>query len=762
MKNSTVYLIICSSLLVFQGLGFFNQKTFYTDNPFLIVFSTLVVLILPGMLVYPVLESMMKSHKDYGLPSAFTLMAAFSFIVQFFLCIIVFVLNLNIYHASLIFFAFNFILFAVALYKTVRRESLYMKISIKNDHVNNAVFLFFLILFSYLLYRLGTNSYDIGGELLLQLATVRKIFENPFLKVNNVSYALGETTTYIFPIWQFTIALISKIAHVDPVIVFFRLRWFGALYSLVAIYALTNIIFKGYKYNVLIMNIIATLAFTGIYITDYKATTISDMINRGMFNLLPTPHTADVAMVVLMPMGIFLALLYLRHPSKILAIFLTSFFTMLTIFHVREYFQMLFYFIPFGFVLFFIEKEKMKNYFVLFVSMFIAGLLMYALQMLYAEHIVHLSAEMGRKRNFINEISEIFRNNPMLLIKKTDFYGFGELNMHLSLLTFYLLPFFLLSVNKNANSMFLIFVTLISFVTTQTMIFKKLVLFLTYSEFFICTARLVFIFTFIMLGYLIVKAVIKVNATTGEFLKKRVNNTVITSFFLNLIGALFTVLIFIFLNWYVRDGRLENLLNKYLYFLTWIYFVAFIIFIIKKRTTDNNYGLKPNENLPTVVSLSLLLIVFFTTPNVITSAQHNKSQNKDLWTTNVITDIPIDLISFIREKLPDGSVFAVNTASKTSIFLYANIYVDHFPPLICNNIRREDEAYTRRFDENRPIYGMYTSMAKNKEYIKLNRIKYILLEPDNSAYLKNRYEKESKYFRKIYDKDDYIIFEVIA
>lgn len=763
MKYKIFYFLICFFLIIFQFSNFFNDKTLYIDNPFLIVFSTLVVLLLPGILVYPFFESMAKAYRYYGVSSFFTFVLAFSFIVEFFLCIIVFVLNLNIYQSMIILFIFNFFLFIASIIKMKRGYVPYIQISLKRDFPNNIVFIFFIILLSFLLYRLGANPYDIGGEMLLQLATVRKIFENSSLAVNNVGYSLGMINTYIFPIWQFIVALISKIANIDPLIVYFKMRWCVALFSLIPISALINLIFKNNRYNSFIINVIIIFVLTSLYITDYKATTISDPINRGVFNLLPTLHIADIAMVILMPIGIYLILFYIEHKDKIFVIFLTAFFFMLSVFHIREYFQISIYFLILGFVIFIVNKKKLRNYFFIFISISIAGLLMFFLQMYYAEQLFHMGVEFNKKKELINELIQLFKNNPLLLIKKSDFYGFGDLNMDISLLTFYFLPCFFILVKKNINTIFIITTTILCFLFSQTTIFKKILLLITYSEFFVSTARLVFIFIFIIVSYLITEIILNISNGVEKRLKKKIRKDYIVNFLSNMVGIVLIFFIFIFLYWYIRDGRLENLLRENLFMVSWIYFFSFSFLLFKKKLLDNYEVLEVNsKKIPFFVVLFLILIPFCITPNIVTSFKNNKFQSENLWTDNVITNMPIELINFLREKIPQGSIFAINTASKTSIFLYVNVYIDHFPPLISDNIGIESEINIRKFDENRPIYGKFSDMNNTKTYIKIKKINYILLEPQNSEYLKDRFDKERTFFKKIYDKNDYIVYEVIS
>jgi hypothetical protein len=765
MRNKIAYLLICLFFLIFQFISLLNQTILYTDNEYLIIIATLIVIFLPGLLIYPFFESMMISYKEYGFSSFLIFSLAFSFVLQFFLCIFVFILEINIYFANLIFFCINVIFYILSFYKILKGYIPYIKFNIKFDPINNLLFLFFFIVMSHSLYKLGACPYDISGEMLLQMATVRKIFENPYLAIDNVSYASGIVNTYIFPLWQFIIALISKIAHIDPLIVFFKLRWVG-IFSIVAVYSIVNLIFKDNRYkNALIMNIIATFVFIGISITDYKAITITDVMNRGVFHLLPTPHTADIAMTILMPVGIYLVLFYTNHSNKIFNIFLISFFTMLAVFHVREYFQIFFYLLTLSFVIFFIDKKKIKSYFGIFINILIAGLLIFILQLVYAEYLPHVSSEIEAKIQIINDIIEILKSNPLLLFKKADFLGFADLNMNLCLLTLYFLPFFLFIVNKNINTMFIIFAMLLSFLCSQTLLFKKMLILITYSEFFVSTARLIFIFVFIIISYMLAKILVYITIKTEQFFLGFMNNRIIISTFSNIIGMVFIAFIFIILFWYIKDARLEMFLKKFLYPATWITFFFILIVILKKREINNdNFSSNAfNQNkkffliLP---SLCLLLIAFLISPNFMISVKKNKSQSENLWTTNVITDIPIDLIKFIRKNIPEGSNFATNTASKISLFLYANIYVDHFPPLICSNIEREIETDIKKFDKKRPIYGEYTDMEQTKRYINLNNIKYILIEPDSLNYLKDRYEKESLYFKKIYDKNGYIIYEV--
>lgn len=762
-KPAFAYLAICAVLLLFQGIGLFISVSTTSDPALLIVPATLVVLVLPGLLLHPLWPLMRKAAGEGGFCAAFTLMVAFSFVVQLVLCVAVFVLGLNIVHAGIAFFVLNVGLFATAIGTGAWKRASGLFAAAGSDATNRIVFGAFLVLFSVLLYVLGTPPYTVGGEMLVQLSAVRKIAENPILAVDNVHYARDTTGAYVFPVWYATVALISRVAHVDPLIVYFKLRWFGAAFSLLSIAAIANMVFKRSKVTGLIMNVVAVLAFTGLYLSYYGSRPGDGDLNRGALNLLPLPHSADIAMVVVLPAAVFVALFLWRHGGRLLFAFSTLFFLGVAVLHVREYFQMFFYVVSFALAFWIVRNAKAKRYALLLSSLIIAGVLFYGLLKAHRDLLPHMGAETSFKKEIADGLLEAVFRDPLSLLGKSRFPGYADLNMSLSLVVFYLSPVFLLGARNRRARFFLFFPTMASFAAAQITVLRHVTLLATYSEFFVGTIRLVFIFMYLILGMMIVDAVLLACGWAERFLGGRIRSKGATVGLINLVGVATLAGVFALLRLFVMHGQaVETVLSEWLYPVTWIYlalfcFLAFRTFRVKADAAAPEPA--PLPFLPAVPP-ALLAAALLITPNLWGTTADHKAQNDGLWSTNTITGIPPDVIAFVRSHIPMDSTFSVDTASRTSIFLYANVYVDYFPPLVCNNIVRQRELYQRRFDEDRPIYGDRSTVEMDLEYMRSAKIDYVMADPEVSERTRAKFEQAGAVFERVFDSNGYTIYRV--
>lgn len=253
-----------------------------------------VLLVLPGLLTLGLTPGL-----RIALPQRLAFAFAASWCVIATLCVISFKLEWSLSRALLLLFAFEAALATVLIVRP----------TLPQDRIDRPqlVVLAAVMLISILAYRTGGyTSADLGPAIApgwstmeegLQISTVRKIADADHLRPSQSMYARGEIPTYIYPVYPFALAGVSRISGLDPLIVFDTFRLWSAGLAMLALYTFTVVAFGRST------GAIATLAICALILLGHAGPG-PDLGSWGQ--LIPLTHIGDFSLGVLFPLGLAL------------------------------------------------------------------------------------------------------------------------------------------------------------------------------------------------------------------------------------------------------------------------------------------------------------------------------------------------------------------------------------------------------------------------------------------------------------------------
>src|SRR5207247_2386267 len=124
--------------------------------------------------------------------------------------------------------------------------------------------------------------------------------------IDNIYLSPGTIYTYPFPGTHFLMALITRVAAVDPLFAYHKLRFFWTIAALVFVYLGARAIFRKQ-----VVGYVAALTAVVFLLNG----TYADVPGSYWAQLAPYSHVSDLAMNVLLPALIVLALYFLSEQS---------------------------------------------------------------------------------------------------------------------------------------------------------------------------------------------------------------------------------------------------------------------------------------------------------------------------------------------------------------------------------------------------------------------------------------------------------------
>lgn len=191
-------------------------------------------------------------------------------------------------------------------------------------------------------YLLGTPYSYASGEDGTHIAVVRRLalLERP--AIDNLYWAPGIVYTYPFPATHYLIALVSRVADLDPMFVYQKIRFLWAFEAQLFVFAAARLVFGSEKIALLTGITCAALSLSGPFalVQNFQGQPFS------WSQLVPQSHASDVAMNVCLPallLVIFWLLEARRRDWVILGTLAASLVLLLAIVHVREAVQFFVY-----------------------------------------------------------------------------------------------------------------------------------------------------------------------------------------------------------------------------------------------------------------------------------------------------------------------------------------------------------------------------------------------------------------------------------
>jgi hypothetical protein len=172
------------------------------------------------------------------------------------------------------------------------------------------------------------------GEEALHLSLIRKMHSNPAIGRDNLMYRPGVPSTYLYLPYHLGVALVARLAGVDPLVAYVKLAPLWGLIALTSMGALASALGFGATTARVVTLVATVLAWNG------QAGNWSGPFGR----LLPYSHHADFSLGVLLPVCLVaVARFVARQPERHEWVTTPALLAAVTIAHTREGVQLLFY-----------------------------------------------------------------------------------------------------------------------------------------------------------------------------------------------------------------------------------------------------------------------------------------------------------------------------------------------------------------------------------------------------------------------------------
>jgi len=317
-----------------------------TETPFRIVLGSMVIFLLPGLVwgeilgfrARHILEMIAISFAltltietillpiPFFLRGSVTLWVSLLFIMSVSGCVILYVSLKKRTKVYFLYPLFNF-----------SKQSLPLRIS-------TLLIFFILIVISYGTYQWGTDPLVNLGEGLLHLSYIRNYFASQHLILHDLGSAKGIPLPNLVNLWEYLIASWSCLINTDPVILYFRGRFVIPLLGLSAMYFFIRAIFSNkIKTEVLFWGVL--IMCLGWFMTlspcsfDWVKQDPHGGTHRVIFNFMASIMHSDSAPDILISLNAGVILLTFRraHWRTIFLLYGTLIATWL--WHPREFFQ---------------------------------------------------------------------------------------------------------------------------------------------------------------------------------------------------------------------------------------------------------------------------------------------------------------------------------------------------------------------------------------------------------------------------------------
>ena len=200
--------------------------------------------------------------------------------------------------------------------------------------LDELIVLSLLLALAAFLYMLGSPV--VSSEDQIHAAIVRRLSELDAPRLDNLYFVPGIVYTYPFPGIHYSMALVARLAEIDPLFVYHKLRFFWGPSTLVMLYLAARAAFGASAIACAVTVTAVVLVCSGVF-------AMVPGFSWGWGQLAPYSHASDVAMTVLLPALLVVAFGYIRAESTRERMFFLAgtvmLLLMLTVVHMREVVQ---------------------------------------------------------------------------------------------------------------------------------------------------------------------------------------------------------------------------------------------------------------------------------------------------------------------------------------------------------------------------------------------------------------------------------------
>lgn len=192
-------------------------------------------------------------------------------------------------------------------------------------------------------YGAGEDLLDVCGEKMLHVMFVRYYHDMP-LVLDRLGVRPGVAPPNLVNLWEFLLAGWARMIHVDPLLVFFRARFVIPVLGLAGLYLLVQMIFvRRRKVDALFFGATLMCLAGFLFVSPALRWVHGGDPTRGIFAFYGTVHHADPAADILVPLTCGLMLRLVRRPAFANAALMIALMTASFLWHPREFLQLALY-----------------------------------------------------------------------------------------------------------------------------------------------------------------------------------------------------------------------------------------------------------------------------------------------------------------------------------------------------------------------------------------------------------------------------------
>lgn len=398
---------------------------------------------------------------------------------------------------------------------------------------------------SIMAYRWAGDINQVAWEVSLNMFYTRNYVSGMPLDPVETSLRPDLAVANMIFLWEFILALISKVAGVDCLISSLRSRWLVPFLGFPSFYFMALHITGSAKYakNVLIITLIASLS-TFLFLEPnplHVQQVVMPPYRRLIMSFLGSIHHGDTAMEILLPLLTGFLFMYLRGGKTKELLPLAGMLVVAFFWHPREYFQVMIYgfcaIISYGVLtLDFLKTEHLWRYFKL-GGLFITVALSLFVAAKYSDPSnATISQEIQDKLLLIDGL---LSSKWLILLSITMDELPPPIFSWEALCILLFIP--ILVAGRTEDAGFIRFLITLWFMTMMFRWTQYLFILLTYSEIFVTVPRFIFLFTYVVIGVGWYELVKIINGTLSKLFPGRDLSLCVVGIY-GLIGFAFAIL----------------------------------------------------------------------------------------------------------------------------------------------------------------------------------------------------------------------------
>lgn len=732
--------------LAFLGVHFYwfvaDSPPLTAEHPLRILWGSLLIFVLPGLFWGEVL-GFRSSH----FLEAIALSLALTMTIEVFLLPVPFYLGARIGTWVMLLFlisAVGLFLSTWKIFRSGRSDFVFPSLALWKYPAplnwSSLGILLVLIFMTYGTYRWGMDTdfelYSVPAEILLETIFIRKYFGAPMI-TDQLGLGPGIFPANFVHFWEYLLAAWARSVNLDPLPLIFRARFVIPVLGLSGLYLMTARIFIHRKKSEIIFWAVLMMCLGAFIFIPPNTLEWVWMRFRGLMIFMGTIHHGDSAMDILLALIIGLMIQAVRRFDWRNGLLVLGGMAATFLWHPREYFQTILYLGILGFTLVLFPLRRRKTALIRWAATFAVAASIGIFYYFVLHPSVSADFALQRETQAKSRVTERllrpenlvgFRNIfnfplTMLILEKygSPEYERGlfskEWNLSLFLVISAISALLLIFAGNKEERHLAYFYVLFWFLSLAWNFSMLVILYLTYTEFFMTTDRLLYIFSYPVIGAAFVKFTRMVFAKCADHLWGRV-----APFSVMLLSG-----VLLWLWW--RSGMILVGTGTAIITLGFVFSIFFIPFIPLKRILRERRWPAPDV-FSIVLGIFLLTLPLFSA-NYVRSLGDiflGKRPAVDWWGNGNHLRISGGLIGFIRS-LPYSNIL-VDPLGGDAISIYAPHDLVIVPKKIY--LHQLADIYRQAESMNHPLFKPTGKPYKIEDsqlvsYLKRHAVDYILL-----------------------------------